>query len=548
MCHLCGSSKHGSKQIFFDHKQKTKQDQAREQVVTSYIMSATETEQQRQRQPHSPLHDLGEALYSAINHVFDVLDPHVQELGLLLLPEPAWFSRMIDRGDDHVGEDNDDDDAHTMMTTALFTTMDRLIQTQLAPALQLERSSRSKNATVAPIVIQDHRLGLAYWCLPALYKSAYSRFSSLLMLNDNGAVLSPQDQTTLLQCTRCMLLINADCYTAWHRRKKVISHMLPSLVDNHGDTSAVAESALSSARTILHRELQFLNLLGTKHPKSGESWHHRWWILKKRIEIEMAMKPQNDANADSDVIDREQSLFQLLNSEMMVAERMAVLYPRNYYAWTHRQLIVKELIRLGMTDRLLPRLIESELRRMDGWTRRNVSDHSGFHHIMFLLQTWYRTSCQQLSSLSDHKKQQQTSPSSSNDCDNDELLLQSLLKQHVSLLYRVVHQLHYCQFLIVFYPGHESLWIYRRLLWKFWLQLLSDERVKRAKMHHDMSQFYDSELTQRQMINAQTRSEPLSFIDFLEHITSHCAREYERQPSSSNDRLDDTDFERSDRM
>ncbi len=65
----------------------------------------------------------------------------------------------------------------------------------------------------------------------------------------------PAESVTALLCsTRALLFVNADNYTAWNARKKLL--LLQHL----------------TARD----ELRLLDLIFSKHPKSAESWAHRY--------------------------------------------------------------------------------------------------------------------------------------------------------------------------------------------------------------------------------------------------------------------------------
>jgi hypothetical protein len=71
-------------------------------------------------------------------------------------------------------------------------------------------------------------------------------------------------------------------------------------------------------------EMRFLNLLLTKHPKSGEVWSHRRWILNRWKE-------------------RGNSLDSIWNQDVEICKRVSVIYPKNYHAWNHRAWILKQV-------------------------------------------------------------------------------------------------------------------------------------------------------------------------------------------------------------
>ena len=60
-----------------------------------------------------------------------------------------------------------------------------------------------------------------------------------------------------------------------------------------------------------------------------------------------------------------------LKDELRTCTRVVTLYPRNYYAWTYRSIVVNHL---STTD------LEVELMDIEKWLRQHVSDYSAFHH------------------------------------------------------------------------------------------------------------------------------------------------------------------------
>lgn len=72
-----------------------------------------------------------------------------------------------------------------------------------------------------------------------------------------------------------MLLVNADHYTAWNIRK----HLLRTGHAYEADWN-------------LKAEMRLLNLIFSKHPKSGEAWSHRRWVLNQLpgFESDQALK------------------------------------------------------------------------------------------------------------------------------------------------------------------------------------------------------------------------------------------------------------------
>jgi hypothetical protein len=89
---------------------------------------------------------------------------------------------------------------------------------------------------------------------------------------------------------------------------------------------------------------------------------------------------------------------------------------------------------------------------MEAWTRRHVSDHSSFHYLHFILET-------QLSNIATQ--------------DDWKIFLLQMVRQFC-----------FSTFLIVFFPGHESLWLYRRSLWN--LLLLTTEHECRTEPDQEL--------------------------------------------------------------
>lgn len=170
----------------------------------------------------------GKLLFDKLNSFFE-MDENIIELGLMLSKqEPpksiSELEKILQSNDDH------------------------------------QEPSRHVD-TICPFLYKDSRIGLSFWCLPLVYKYAYSR---LLEVRRTEEGLEKISESELLAITRGILLINADCVTAWNVRKEYLSK-------NRSNVEKIS------------KELQFLNLVATKHPKSCESWDHRNWIIRNLI-------------------------------------------------------------------------------------------------------------------------------------------------------------------------------------------------------------------------------------------------------------------------
>jgi hypothetical protein len=89
---------------------------------------------------------------------------------------------------------------------------------------------------------EEHKLAVAYFAIPPLLHAA------------NAALFDPNIRKEEYQiATKCVLVLNADSYTAWNLRKKFVAISPQNLRD----------------------ELKFTSFILTKHPKSIETWVQR---------------------------------------------------------------------------------------------------------------------------------------------------------------------------------------------------------------------------------------------------------------------------------
>ena len=111
-----------------------------------------------------------------------------------------------------------------------------------------------------------------------------------------------------------------------------------------------------------------------------------------------------------------------LNHELSLCTRTATLHPRNYYAWSYRLWLLDNY----MTDQ---QSREKEYNESKAWVGRNISDHSGVHHLAKVIE--------RMNGLDPEK------------------------------------HLNWIDDLIIRFPGHEALWCHRRFCYGFFSQLQS---------------------------------------------------------------------------
>ena len=180
------------------------------------------------------------------------------------------------------------------------------------------------------------KLGIAFHAIPPLYEYALTALKAMRRSAQDVAGWSADEVRRALDLTQAVVLINAECYTAWTVRKAVL----------------VRHAALWPGAAA---ELPFVALVLRKHPKSEEAWSHRQWLVKRL--------------AAGDVVPER---------EFRLCEECGERHPRNYYAWAHRAFVASRLA--GQRQPLL-----RELRAVRTWTRTHISDGSGFCFMQHLL-------------------------------------------------------------------------------------------------------------------------------------------------------------------
>ncbi|KAI9493467.1 hypothetical protein BDB00DRAFT_823183 [Zychaea mexicana] len=171
-----------------------------------------------------------------------------------------------------------------------------------------------------PLIFVESKLGLPLQHLHDLIREA------------DQAMHEANDAKAVEQSSRIMIALKPENYTAMNIRKQLVE----------------------SGKVTLKDELQWINLVFTvqKHCKSNVAWHHRQWLF---------MRPGAKNEID-------------LDHELQLCARTATLHPRNYYAWNYRRWLLES----HMTTQLLR---EREYKETQIWVEKNVSDHSGVHHL-----------------------------------------------------------------------------------------------------------------------------------------------------------------------
>lgn len=192
--------------------------------------------------------DLGQRLYTRLNQLFES-DPNIDELGLVISADPTLY-----------GLDND--------TITLPPTPDRATLKAQLQSLSFNDTSLHDADEGAPFLLHSHKLAIAFWCIPHIVKYNMKLFQKLrataAAVQWQLQQLSADVLQQMLYSTRILLCINADHYTAWNVRKRIIQYCV-----NCESTTATPTVSIQSLWSV-QQEISFLNLIYSKHPKSGK--------------------------------------------------------------------------------------------------------------------------------------------------------------------------------------------------------------------------------------------------------------------------------------
>ncbi|CAH1254295.1 PTAR1 [Branchiostoma lanceolatum] len=323
----------------------------------------------------------------------------------------------------------------------------------------------------SPVVVENNKLGIETWCLELIFPYAHDKVLRARGRDDRGRKIKvSRSARSLLEATRAVLLVQADCLTAWNIRKELVE----------------AEDLKCT------QDLKFAALVLTKHPKSSETFAHRRWLLKQIIQkttstsvqpspiaqashtnglvagdqassgaaVEQPLNTQHGTKAGGTKLPCDEKL---LETELTVCQSSAERYPSNYYAWTHRAWVVENVARCHY------KILMKELCDNRHWISRHISDHSGLQYRQFLL-----------TQLATHFRLE--------DALQDEFL--PVLTAEFELLTD----------LITAFPGHEALWYHRRYVFQQWESVLSmfkcpkSDNSASSKNHTHLQQQHCSEV------------------------------------------------------
>lgn len=311
----------------------------------------------------------------------------------------------------------------------------------------------------SPVIVTMHKLALELWSTKILFQHAYSKLLAWRNREPKYKYLEPHEIVCL---TRAVVMINADCCTAWNIRKELILS---------GDLKP--EDCLKLGELVL-----------TKHPKSVETFSHRKWLLKHLLlkypipqasddashrealgnneqnqnyhQLADDVHPQDNSNghhicqhhANTAV---NQTLHNIFLQELKVCTSAASRYQCNYYAWNHRMWLMKHCLKYSFV------VLLSELSWSKSWIQQHISDHSCFQYRQFLLREMsiyqqLRCPCTTSVEVGDPASDSIELSLHSNGCS------QRPMENHLLTELALISKLIQC------YPGHETLWYHRRFV------------------------------------------------------------------------------------
>ena len=288
-------------------------------------------------------------------------------------------------------------DEFAFVLNCTYLNSDPVLKPVSSPELQIPSNPQEGPAL---FLSTTHKLALAYWALIPLFDYANALFQSLRpSLQQKLSEFSDDQLKQLNESTRALLLINADDCSAWNARHLLHTH---------------------SHQSYFRNELCFINLLLTKHPKSGELWSARRRLLFQYL----------SQLSDNDWM-----------NERLIALKAVQAYERNYYAWTHRLWVIEQqLLSENEVD------LQKELNELKDYNSMHISDFSAawvrFRVVQMLIDSYNEHSLAESIVLQQKLKAQF-------DCQSCELLKDELV---------------FASDLLKAFPGHETLWLYRRFI------------------------------------------------------------------------------------
>jgi protein prenyltransferase alpha subunit repeat containing protein 1 len=213
-----------------------------------------------------------------------------------------------------------------------------------------------------------------------------------------------------------------------------------------------------------NRELEFTAALLSSRNCSNQSilWHHRQWLLRRIYgsfdDIVQSSKRQStlsqmQASSDGEIPTQIFISRKMIDKEISIASKACEIYPRNYFAWTHRHFCM-ELVMYSLNLVADPTYLEElamfvsdEVTAIRRWIEQHISDSSAVHYLVTLIERLNTTGLIGILPFALPHPENCLTPNVDPTCAKDILSSTS----HAISLVRS-------------YPDHESLWQYLRAI------------------------------------------------------------------------------------
>ncbi|KIJ58074.1 hypothetical protein HYDPIDRAFT_178117 [Hydnomerulius pinastri MD-312] len=278
-------------------------------------------------------------------------------------------------------------------------------------SLWMHGNGSDDSISYTPFLFVQNHLGIPHKVLYAVYlyavgvfKAARLSYSSCQCTEEVQGNLPSSTKRTLIASSSVLILANPSHQTALNVRKQFVHKQL---IDPRTELSLMA-SLLSSQHCAKHAEL----------------WYHRRWLLSG------AYEPHHTQPSTGLPIFKQLSR-DALETELALVSRACELYPRNYFAWTHRLICMRNVLSDDPTitskSAELISILRQEITEIKRWIECHISDYSAVHYVTTLARDIIQ---------------------------NKDLPLTKIITEEGLLAHATS--------LVQEYPSHEALWLYAR--------------------------------------------------------------------------------------
>ena len=196
----------------------------------------------------------------------------------------------------------------------------------------------------AALRLEEGTLGIAWPCVPQLHTVASRAFAQARQqaADDDAA-----------DAAAALLLVAPFHYSAWAARKRALLRAAAAGDEYDAGDGGSGEggtagggggtddgSASDRFLAALTSEQRLARMVVTRHPKSGEGWAHRRWLVSAAAErFQQRLRHGGGGGGGARLVP---PLLGELSDCAVAAERR----PRNYHAWTHRLHVLHALVRM----------------------------------------------------------------------------------------------------------------------------------------------------------------------------------------------------------